>query len=124
MGQEMLEDPEEGPEKGKEPPPLDAQDIAILKHYGKGLYFDAVKQLETDCKDLVKQVRPPLSPPRCLQHRAPLLPQPTAPRAGRGRGGASAGTPRPPAPRVRPSAPAPPPFQPLPLPSLRGPPQS
>merc|ERR1719515_549194 len=56
MGQEMLEDPEEGPEKGKEPPPLDAQDIAILKHYGKGLYFDAVKQLETDCKDLVKQV--------------------------------------------------------------------
>ena len=59
MGQEMLEDPEGGPEKGKEPPPLDAQDIAILKHYGKGLYFDAVKRLETDCKDLVKQVRAP-----------------------------------------------------------------
>ena len=92
MGQEMLEDPEEGKEKGKEPPPLDAQDIAILKHYGKGLYFDAVKRLETDCKDLVKQVRagssmlpPPQPPPPARPPARPPPPPPPGARTQHGR---------------------------------------
>mmetsp|Transcript_4564 Transcript_4564/g.12776 ORF Transcript_4564/g.12776 Transcript_4564/m.12776 type:complete len:431 (-) Transcript_4564:514-1806(-) len=56
MAPQMVEDPEEGDKDRKEPPPLDEADISLLKHYGKGMYFEPVKRLETDVKGLVKKV--------------------------------------------------------------------
>jgi 26S proteasome regulatory subunit T1 len=38
------------------PPPLDADDIALLKTYGLGPYATAIKSKEKDLKDLVKKI--------------------------------------------------------------------
>jgi len=41
---------------GANPPPLDADDIALLKTYGLGPYATSIKDKEKDLKDLVKKI--------------------------------------------------------------------
>mmetsp|Transcript_10379 Transcript_10379/g.34106 ORF Transcript_10379/g.34106 Transcript_10379/m.34106 type:complete len:426 (+) Transcript_10379:301-1578(+) len=56
MSNRQMEDPEEGDKNKKAPPPLDEDDIALLKTYGLGPYADRIKGLEKDLKDMVKKV--------------------------------------------------------------------
>jgi len=49
--------PADKPEdEGANPPPLDADDIALLKTYGLGPYATSIKDKEKDLKDLVKKI--------------------------------------------------------------------
>ncbi|MFS7952968.1 hypothetical protein Hanom_Chr07g00613111 [Helianthus anomalus] len=40
----------------KNPPPLDEDDIALLKTYGLGPYSTSIKKVEKDVKDMAKRI--------------------------------------------------------------------